>query len=137
MRAVPSWNEYFISIAIAVSKRSKDPNTQVGSVIVNPIGHIISTGFNGFPPGIEENNEKWEKPEKYKWVIHSEQNAIAHCETSARNSTIYTTLYPCLECTKIIIAAGIKRIVYLDNKYFTDHANNMMIEAGVEIIQIK
>ncbi len=72
-----SWDELFILQATLIAQKSKDPSTKVGCVIVNDDNVILSTGFNGFPRGIEEDwKDRWKRPEKYHWVEHAERNAI-------------------------------------------------------------
>jgi dCMP deaminase len=115
MRNVPSWDEYFLTFAKTAAIRSKDPSTQVGAVIVNDRKHIVSTGYNGFAAGCPDTPQLWDvREEKYKRVIHAETNAIgaaADQGTSTRNCTIYVTHSPCEECAKVIVAAGIQRVV--------------------------
>ena len=113
MRKVISWDKYYMKIASVVSERSKDPNTQVGAVLVSKDNHIIGTGYNGFPPGCDESPELWESPTKYDYVIHSEMNTIIHSLGDTKGSTLYTTLFPCNDCAKAIIAAGISEVFYL------------------------
>jgi dCMP deaminase len=101
-------------LAFEMASRSKDPNTQVGAVIVDRHNHILSTGYNGFPQGIQETPDLWQRPHKYDRVIHAETNAIAQAArrgVSLVESTIFTTHLPCLNCCKTIIAAGITRVV--------------------------
>ena len=110
---VPTWLDYFYSMAKVAASRSKDPNTQVGAVIVKD-RHIIATGYNGFAPGVLETEKRWSRPEKYERVIHAEINAIAAAAKSghATNGAILVcTLFPCSNCCRLIIAAGIKRVV--------------------------
>ena len=76
-----SWDEYFMGVALLAAKRSKDPNTQVGACIVNPEKRIISTGYNGFPSGISDDDFPWGRDgefldTKYPYVCHAELNAI-------------------------------------------------------------
>ncbi len=136
MRKVVSWNEYFIEIAKTVSIRSKDPNTQVGAVIVDNNNHIISTGFNGMPPGYSESKSSWEKPKKYEKVIHAEANAIAHSSQDLRNSKLYVTLFPCKECCKLIVTSGIKEVYYNTDKYYDKESHNFLLECGIGLIKI-
>lgn len=137
MKVVPKWSEYFMEIAKAVSKRSKDPQTQVGCVIVNKDNHIIGTGFNGFPKGCVETEKNWERPEKYKWVIHAELNSLLHSTSDVKGATLYTTLYPCPECSKAISSAGIKKVVYLDDKYKNDISEKILKEmSGIAVIKL-
>jgi len=109
------WNEYFLSIAETVKLKSKDQSTQIGAVIVGENNEVLSTGYNSFPRGLDDNlKERQERPEKYFYMVHAESNAIvnaARVGVSLKNSTIYLTCgIPCCECTKLIINAGIKTI---------------------------
>lgn len=114
-----SWNVYFSSIAKLVSQRSKDPNYQVGAVIVNQQKEIIATGYNGFPWGCSDDKYPWNDESswldtKYPYVVHAEANAIVHARQNCEGFIIYTTLFPCNECAKLIIQAGIKTVYYLN-----------------------
>lgn len=118
-----SWDEYFMGIAQLSALRSKDPSTQVGACIVDKNKRILSIGYNGTPNGIDDKDFPWgrdgDKLEtKYLYVCHSELNAIANCKgKDLSDATIYVTLFPCNECTKLIIQTGIKRVVYGSDKY--------------------
>ncbi len=118
-----SWDEYFMGIALLSAQRSKDGNTQVGACIVNPEHKIVSMGYNGMPIGCDDDVMPWEREgdflnTKYPFVCHAELNAILNsAAVSLRDCTIYVTLFPCNECAKAIIQSGIRRVVYLDNKY--------------------
>ena len=116
-----SWDEYFMGISLLAARRSKDPNTQVGACIVSPENVIISTGYNGMPKGCSDDEYPWERTgedTKYPYVVHAELNAILnYTGGSLRGATVYTTLFPCNECAKALIQSGIKRIVYLSDKY--------------------
>ena len=118
-----SWDEYFMGIALLSAKRSKDPNTQVGACIVNQYNKIIGIGYNGFPIGCPDDVLPWEREgqnvneTKYPYVVHAEANAILNSTKDLHGSRIYVALFPCNECTKLIIQSGIKEIVYLSDKY--------------------
>lgn len=117
-----SWDQYFMGVAIMSSKRSKDPNTQVGACIVNPKKRIVGIGYNGFPFGCDDDIFPWNNDtdflnSKYPYVVHAEPNAILNANSSLDNCSIYVTLFPCHECAKLIIQSGIKEIVYLSDKY--------------------
>ncbi|MBE7065052.1 MAG: dCMP deaminase family protein [Ruminococcaceae bacterium] len=136
-----SWDEYFMGIAILSSKRSKDPNTGVGACIVGSDNRILSLGYNGMPMGCSDDEFPWEREgsaleTKYVFVCHAELNAILNYNRgSLKGSRIYTTLFPCNECTKAIIQAGVKEVIYMEDKYAkTDSvlaAKMMMKAAGV------
>jgi dCMP deaminase len=113
MKTVKSWHTYFLDLAKSVATRSKDPSTNVGAVIVNADKSIVEAGYNGFAPGVAETDERWERPTKYDFVIHAEQNAIgraARFGKTVNGSTLYVTHYPCRECAKMIIASGIRAV---------------------------
>ncbi len=117
-----SWDEYFMSIAVLSSKRSKDPSTQVGACIVDNEKKILSMGYNGMPHCCDDDEYPWGKDEglnsKYLYVCHAELNAILNSHSGdVKGSTVYTTLFPCNECAKAIIQSGIKEVVYYEDKY--------------------
>ena len=140
-------DEYFMGIALLSAKRSKDPSTQVGACIVDDDHKVVSIGYNGMPRGIADNDLTWEKGEglhsKYLYVCHAEFNAILNIRngSSLKGCTVYVTLFPCNECTKAIIQTGIKKIVYLSDKYADTigmQASRKMLElAGVEVEEYK
>lgn len=109
-----SWDEMFMQMAETVAKRSKDPRTQVGAVLVSPGNNRVAIGYNGFPKGIEETPERWE--DKYSYVVHAEENAILNAKCDLEGWTLYVTLFPCTSCTNKILQAGISRIVYANNE---------------------
>jgi dCMP deaminase len=137
----------FINIAHEISTASKCVSKQVGAVIVKD-GRILSTGYNGTPAGYTNCCDHWDGKytnEHHEWSktyeIHAEMNAIiwaAREGISIKGATIYVTLEPCSDCSKNIIASGIKRIVY-DKSY--EHTNSSVVtnfikENGVVIEQI-
>jgi dCMP deaminase len=109
-----SWDNYYMGICHAVSVRSKDKSTQLGSVIVDADG-LLSTGYNSFPRGINDNlAERQERPEKYKWFVHAEANAIYNAaRTGIRlaGAWIYCQWLPCPTCAMAIIQSGIIEVV--------------------------
>ena len=134
MREVPSWPEYFMIQAITTSLRSKDPSTQVGSVIVDENKRIVSQGYNGMPPGYPEDDKCWERPTKYGLVLHSERNAIDYAKESLKGCTIYTTLFPCIECAKSIVSKGISSVVYLDYRADVNtESYAFLLKCGIEM----
>lgn len=124
-----SWDEYFMGVASLSSKRSKDPNTQVGACVVNTDKRIIGIGYNGFPMGCSDQVFPWGKEDsnylntKYPYVVHAEPNAILNCSSSLKDATLYVTLFPCNECAKLIIQSGIKRVIYCSDKYSKTDSN--------------
>lgn len=116
MKTRPSWHQYFLDIARIVATRSEDPNTQVGCVIVDSDKRIVSTGFNGPPSKVIMTIDDWDKSNKHSFVIHAEDNAVLYSRRNLRDCILYSTLEPCIECTKMICAAGIKTMYYLDSR---------------------
>lgn len=143
-----SWDEYFMGVADLSGMRSKDPNTQVGACIVSMDNKILSMGYNGFPRGCSDDDFPWGKQletedpynAKYLYVTHSELNAILNYRGgSLEGSKLYVTLFPCNECAKAIIQAGIKTLVYGSDKYADTPqvraSKRMLNAAGVRYYQ--
>lgn len=138
-----------MTLAKAVALRSKDPNTKIGCVIVGPANEIRSTGYNSFPRGINDNvPERLERPEKYFWVEHAERNAVfnaARCGTSLEGCTIYVPWYPCIECARAIVQAGIKKVVCYEigtenpQKWAESFMRSQVLltEAGIEVEHVR
>ena len=118
-----SWDSYFMGIAMLSAQRSKDPSTQVGACIVSDDKKILAVGYNGAPNGYDDEHMPWDREgeflkTKYAYVCHAELNAILNNKGSnLKNATIYVDLFPCNECAKAIIQAGIKEVVYKNDKY--------------------
>ena len=118
-----SWDEYFMGVALLSARRSKDPGTQVGACIVNPKNKIVGAGYNGLPAGCDDDQFPWDKTgdflqTKYPYVCHAELNAILNnIGMDLHGCRIYTALFPCNECAKAIIQAGITEVIYLSDKY--------------------
>ena len=134
-----SWDEYFMGVALLAAQRSKDPSTQVGACIVDSDNRILSTGYNGFPKGCSDDDFPWnrdpaEGETKYPYVVHAELNSILNASgKSLMGAKIYVALFPCNECAKAIIQAGIKEVIYLSDKYHNTPstiASRRMLEAA-------
>jgi dCMP deaminase len=145
---VMDWVDYYRNIAEEVKKKSKDKNTQIGAVIVGEGNQIISTGYNSFPRGLNDNIEsRQERPEKYFWFEHAERNAIYNAAREGTR-TLGTTMYltcgiPCTGCARAIINAGIKTIYFkkehhtMTSPKWKDEAERsleMFYECGVTVI---
>ncbi|KAH8257194.1 hypothetical protein KR038_005466, partial [Drosophila bunnanda] len=143
------WDDYFMATSILSAKRSKDPVTQVGACIVDSQNRIVAIGYNGFPRNCSDDEFPWSKGKKSRvdydpledktmYVVHAEANAILNSNGAGLTGTrLYTTLFPCNECTKLIIQvmirslwlsnlfiysfiflqSGIAQILYLSDKY--------------------
>lgn len=144
-----SWDNYFMAIAQLSSMRSKDPNTQVGACIVDNTNRIVAVGYNGLPIGVSDLEIPWERESsggplhtKYPYVVHAEANAILNKNSvGLAGCRIYTILYPCCECAKLIIQSGIREVVYLSNKYageWSFEAARILFEkSGVVVRQMR
>ena len=141
-----NWDEYFINIAHQIKLKSKDQKTHIGVVIVGKDNEIVSTGYNSFPRGINDDlQERQERPEKYYWFEHAERNAIynaARIGVSTLNTTMYMTCdISCADCARGIINAGISKIVFSKsnkpwNTIWKDSAERsiqMFKEAGIDV----
>ena len=136
MDSRPSWNEYFKEITITTSKRSPCHRLKVGCILVKD-NRIIAQGYNGFLPGAPHESKVVNDHEQA--TVHAEQNTIADCAkrtVSCDGATAFITHYPCLNCTKILLAAGIKEI-----KYINDYKNDNLVciltnQSNVKIIKL-
>jgi dCMP deaminase len=133
----PSWDEYFKEIVQVTAKRSPCDRLQVGCLLVKD-NRIVSQGYNGFLPGCEHQSIMRDGHEQA--TVHAEQNAISDCAkrgVSCEDCTAYITHYPCIICCRILLAAGIKNIKYINN-YNNDelvaHFTEMM---NVSTVQLK
>lgn len=147
-RQRPSWDEYFMSIARLASTRSTCLRRQVGAVIVKD-KKILATGYNGAPSGLrhcldigclreELGIPSGERHELCR-ATHAEQNAIVQAATfgvSIKDSIIYSTAHPCILCSKLLINAGIKKII-IEDSYPDEMSRDMLNEARVKIQILK
>ena len=149
-----NWHSYFIDMIESVKKKSKDRQTQFGCIITGPGHEIRTTGYNSFPRGLDDSVQaRYERPEKYFWMVHAEVNAIfnaARMGTTLDGCIAYIDGLPCGNCAQGIIQVGIKEIVYnqprwvgymavrdqIGQKTWTDDvkkAYDMLQECGVKI----
>ena len=140
-----TWLSYFMNIARVVSSKSKDPSTKVGAIAVDTTTkRILATGYNGFPAGVKEKAERWERPTKYAFVAHSELNIVASAARFGINltgSTLFVTLHPCVDCAKVIASAGFKNVIYIDEEMkpqagrdwvtLLEHSKAIFSESGI------
>lgn len=145
------WISYFMNIAKVVSTKSKDPSTKVGAVAVEPTTkRILATGYNGFPSGVEETKERWERPRKYAFVTHAEGNIIASAARFGINltgATLFVTLHPCVDCAKLIASAGIKSVIFIESELkqqsgrdwisLIEDAKSIFNESGISLYSCK
>ncbi|MGC8873616.1 MAG: deoxycytidylate deaminase [Chloroflexia bacterium] len=142
----PSWDEYFMRITREVAQRSTCLRRQVGAILVKD-KHILTTGYNGAPAGLPHCEQagclrerlgvpSGERAELCRG-LHAEQNAIIQAAVhgvSIRGATLYSTTQPCVLCTKMLLNAGVVRIVY-QGDYPDDLARSLMEEAGIEVVR--
>ena len=107
------WDQRFLDLAKLVASWSKDPSTKVGAVIVRPNRTVAALGYNGFPRGVLDHEERYaDRDQKYPMVVHAEMNAIINSRESLEGCTLYVTpLPPCAQCAGVIIQRGIARVV--------------------------
>ena len=130
-----SWDEYFMSTALLMSCRSSCSRLHVGCVLVKN-NRIISAGYNGFLPGAPHESIVVNNHEVA--TVHAEQNAVTDCANrgvSTENAIAYITHFPCINCTKVLAASGIKEIHYL-NDYKNDE-NVLILLKNVDILIFK
>lgn len=144
-----TWHQHFFDNCDILAEKSKDPSSQFGAIIVNKDQYPVASGFNGFPRGVNDTEERLHDREvKYKLVCHAEANAIA---AAAKNGHaldgcyLYVQAIPCNECAKLIVQAGIKR-VYIPKRDHVDYLSRwgesvqwselIFREAGVEVIYV-
>ncbi|MCG5512832.1 dCMP deaminase family protein [Ectothiorhodospira shaposhnikovii] len=106
------WDDYFLSLAMVASRKSKDPSTKVGAVIVSPSREHVSSGFNGLPRGVKDVNMPRE--ERIRRTIHAEENAILFARRDLAGHTIYITAPPCSSCASKIAQVGISRVCFME-----------------------
>ena len=143
------WDEYFMDFARLAARRSTCLRRQVGAVLVKD-KTLLTTGYNGAPRGVSHCDEvgclrdEMEVPSGHRHELcrglHAEQNAIIqaayHGGTCVRGSDVYSTTFPCMICTKMLINAGIRRIVYLEG-YPDDLSKHMLEEAGLKVVRLE
>ncbi len=139
-----SWHRYFMDMAHKVASRSKDPSTKVGCIVTSKDKVVVASGYNGIPQGVRDLPERMERPAKYLWTAHAEENAVAlaaRVGASLRDGYAYVTHHPCSRCARSLIQAGIQ-VVYVDKGKTNmpqeefDVAKEMFTEAGVYVIDM-
>ena len=141
---MPNWDERFLELAKLVATWSKDRSRKVGCVIVGPNREVRSLGYNGFPRGVDDTvEERYYRPAKLLWTEHAERNALlnaARMGTSTEGCTAYVPWYPCSDCGRALIQAGIRTVVAYEPDWNDPQWGHgfqvtkaMMFEAGVEV----
>jgi len=145
MSELNKWDKRYLALAKEVASWSKDPSTQVGAVTVGNKKEVLSQGFNGFPRGIIDSEDRYNNREtKYKYVVHAEMNAIynaTYSGVSLDGAVLYVYGLPiCSECAKGIIQVGIKKVIIEKSKELDNWnesvalSKEMFDEAGVELV---
>ena len=135
------WDEYFMNIAEEVARRSKDPSSKNGCVIVDSKHRPVSIGYNGMLQGADETKMTLtERPMKYYFAIHSEMNALIFARRDLTGCTVYNRVATCENCLKYCLQAGIKRFVYEElrvHSHSTDPSKSMTnVETDEAIIRL-
>jgi dCMP deaminase len=142
---IEDWDEYFLWLAEAVARKSKDPRCRVGAVIVSADHLVLSTGFNGLARRIHDDESLLaDASEKLKVICHAEANAIfnaARIGVKVEGASIYVTKFPCLTCCNAIIQAGIRSIYTHDTRFWDDdpldrdhrHKRAVLKQSGVRV----
>ena len=136
----PSWDQTFLDLATVIARRSKDPSSQVGAVIVDAHRRVVSLGYNGYPRGVEDTADTDPREIKLWKTIHAEENALLFAGRSLEFCTLYATHHPCPTCAAKIVQAGIRRVVYLRQLEFEkrwseqlDVSRSIFSQAGVMV----
>lgn len=140
------WIEYFVGLAEHVKLKSKDRSFKCGAVIIGTDNEVVSTGYNSFPRGLDDDNQdRYEKPTKYMWTEHAERNAIFNASrigVSTKGCDMYITADgPCVECARAIVQSGIRTLFCKRQKILNQQtwgesvatAFEMLEEAGVQV----
>lgn len=131
------YDKAYLRMALEWADLSHCTRKKVGAIIVKD-GMIISDGYNGTPAGFDNCCEN-ESGETHWFVLHAEANAILKVAKSTNNcvgATLYLTLSPCKDCSKLVLQAGIKRVVYM-NAYKDTTGVDFLVDAGLEVVQIE
>ncbi len=141
------WDQRFVRLAQHIAQWSKDPSTKVGCVVTGPDREIRSTGFNGFPRGIDDDDERLtNRAMKYPLICHAEENAIMHAARigiSLKDCRAYVTWPPCIRCARSLIQAGVAEVIYpagleIPDRWSEDFSisTNMFEEAGIVVREV-
>jgi dCMP deaminase len=129
-RIVPDRDSKYMGMALAYAGLSKDPSTQMGAVLIDHDNEPLGWGYNGPPACIDDNAMNWDRPEKYDYMLHAEDNAIDHSHSYLGDATLYVTGLPCKRCMLRILSKNIKRVVYLERPY--DNKSMQVVSADVD-----
>lgn len=131
-RSVPDRDDYYMGMAFWAASKSKDPKTQVGAYIIGMNNRPLGLGYNGPPKQFVDSALNWDRPSKYDYMDHAEENAIDYAQGDLIGATIYVTAKPCINCTRKIIKNGIKKIIYYQAK---DIDPGSMLAGGTDLTE--
>lgn len=131
-RQVPNRDDFYMGMAFWAAAKSKDPKTQIGALIVSSENIPMGWGYNGPPRQMNDAALNWDRPEKYDFILHAEENAIQHSSGYLDGATIYVTGKPCKKCILKIVAHGIKRVVYYDLQKQADNSSMFANDADLQ-----
>lgn len=138
----PDWNSYFLQMADFVSRRSCDPSTQHGCVLVDSENRVLSTGYNGPVSGVPHDAVDFSRPNKYVWMCHAEQNALCFARCDLKGAIAYVTGEPCASCFRQLLQSGIRKIVHGPRKsacvseYDRRACETMAKSVGAEVVRV-
>lgn len=132
------WADRFLELAEHIGEWSHDPRTKVGAVIVDDKNRVVSIGYNGFPRGVLDKEDRYnDRPTKHLFVCHAERNALDNAPLSVEGCTMYVPLLPCNECAKSIIQCGISRVITRkpdrEDTFNWDITLKMFEESGISV----
>jgi dCMP deaminase len=143
----PNWQDYFLGLALVISRRSHDIHTQHGCVIVDDTTkHILGTGYNGFPHSMQDGTLPTSRPDKYDWMIHSEVNACNNMLLPATESAVaYVTGEPCTPCLIHLWQRGIKKVIHqnaVGSNYLIDEKTRknrdiLLAQTGMKVYAVE
>lgn len=152
MKEIKDWDQFYLGMCVYISRKSKDRSTKLGAIAVGENHEVLSVGFNGFPRGVSDDNEKYhERPTKYLITEHAERNLIynaARRGISLEGATLYLPFepVPCCDCTRGVIQSGFKRIIGTNfkftgkGKHWDENlafAKEMLDEVGMEMKMVE
>jgi len=140
-----SWDDYFMDMAHLVASKSKDLSTKVGCVVISEDKVVVATGYNGIPAGVKDVRDRMERPAKYLWTAHAEENAVAlaaRVGARLKGSSAYVTHEPCARCARSLIQAGVSKVYVGDGTTSMPEeefiaARIMFVEAGVKVVPLR
>lgn len=132
-RKSPAREDWYMGLAFWIASKSKDPQTQMGAIIVSDDNVIIGTGYNGPPSQCKDHNIDWGRPQKYDFVIHAEENAIIHAAAyyNLKGATVYVTGIPCKHCILKCASIKIDKVIYFPLK----KDSGSMLEKDIDLIK--